>query len=119
MKIIYNYLYIIIETSTCIMSSSEAAPVPADAAPVAAPVAADADPALTSETSMLPLSKPLLVRQNTGEVIDGHPYMNVDQKWLKGKKNTTLMAQVQQKSNEGDQDLSRILSEIQEGDQDN
>ena len=103
------------------MNSSETAPVPADAAPVssdAAPVAADADPALTSETSMLPISKPLLVRQNTGEVIDGHPYMNVDKEWLKrvlSEKSTQtsiLKAQIQQKINEGDQDLILILIEI-------
>lgn len=64
-------------------------------------------------------SMPPLMRNNTGEVIEGRPYKNVDQKWLKGKENTILMAQVQQMSNEGNQDLSRILSEIKEGDQDN
>lgn len=79
-----------------------------------APVAADADPSSTPGPSMPPL-----MRNNTGEVIEGRPYMNVDKKWLKGKENTILMAQVQQMSNEGEQDLSQILSEIKEGDKDN
>ena len=79
-----------------------------------APVAADADTSSTPGPSMPPL-----MRNNTGEVIEGRPYMNVDKKWLKGKENTILMAQVQQMSNEGEQDLSQILSEIKEGDKDN
>lgn len=126
MKIIYNYLFIIIETNTCIMSSSEAAPVPADAAPVssdAAPVASDAPPVasdatLTPGPSMPPLSKPPLMRQNTGIVIPEHPHLNVDKKWLKrvlSEKSTQtsiLKAQLQQKINEGDQDLILILIEI-------